>query len=442
MAKQSRQPAIVVEGLSLLRPTKSRKYWRIKGRLPNGESVDTTAGTTQSKAVATARALVDYHRRKMEPGAANQGRVTYEELLSRFLDPERQQGWGRSGGSRHADSSFSLAKNHVIPVIGNRYVEDLRPEDFILVLRKLELANYSPYTRQNVGVLMRGSITFARRNRYIAQGYDPMEGVSYTAVKDGVRWVPFADRPAIADVDRFADEMRDVAGGAWWLAVYVAAYSGPRWGELIYLTPEHFDIEQCLIRIEHQWVEHDKRRPSGIDAMGQPGGTFVKALPKNGTQRSIPFPRWMIPQIEERIAAVKAEHEATYPHSGRSKNPLRLMFCTPEGTIPRRSSWNRHRISPARQAAVWPSSTISTPKGKETLKYRWGWHSLRHHCASWLISREGLHRDHADAAKIIGDNIDTFLKMYVQAPTNYLDSAADAMAEELSPAERRTLAES
>lgn len=283
---------------------------------------------------------------------------------------------------------------------------------------------YSPATVKRLGETMRGTVTFMRNERYIEQGYDPMQGVSYRARgATGGSWVSYEDRPTTEHKDALADGMAIWGGQRWWVATHLAGLAGPRWGELLYLTPRHLDLERCQILIERQWSEQAKSSPAGISGKGLPGGHFVAALPKNGRARTITYPAWLNPHLEALIDQVRQEHAQTIKASGRSRNPLELMFCTKAGTIPWRGAWGRDVITPAREYAKWPSERVEVVRKengrsvKRTVEeYRWTWHSLRHLFCSLSISNDeyGYGLDAAEGAKLAGHTLDVFMKLYVQ----------------------------
>ena len=285
-----------------------------------------------------------------------------------------------------------------------------------------------------------------RNERYIEQGYDPMQGISYRArAIAGGSWVPPHDRPTIEHKDALANGMGIFGGQRWWVATHLAGLAGPRWGELLYLTPRHFDLSRCEILIERQWNEQAEKTPDGVDAKGNPGGNFVAALPKNGKERVITYPAWLNEHLEALIEQVGRERAETFRVSGRSKNPLGIMFCTKAGTIPWRSSWNRDAVTPAREYAQWPASeaeVVRKERGRKVRRtvreYRWTWHSLRHLFCSLAISNDeyGYGLEASEGAKLAGHTLEVFLQKYVQAPPDFTTKTARHMAAVPGPAQK------
>lgn len=394
------------------------------------------------EAKSKARIAIEAARPRGHAIVTDQATTRYGRVLDKFVDPDNHDRWGKGGGSRHADNVKSLLWNHVRPQLAHRSCGSLTPTDFRSILQSMRREGYSGSTIQNVGSAMRATVSFMMHERYIEQGYDPMLGVSYQAKGAQDAWVPSDDRPSIEDKDALACAMAAIGGQRWWLATQLAALAGPRWGELIYLKPEHVSLSTNEILVEYQWNEQARKQPDGLSALGQPGGPFVKTRPKNGKERVITYPAWMNEHLERLFSQVAVEMTATYPWSGRRKNPLGLLFTTPTGTIPRRSSWNRQVITPARLAAGWPHTLATksrTVKGKpemaEVAEFRWTWHSLRHLFCSLTISSGpfGYNLEPAEGAKLAGHSIQVFLQKYVQPPAGFTKRTAEVMARQAAP---------
>ncbi len=269
------QVTIKVGNLTLMVPTPARDYWRIKGTLANGRVIDTTGGRTLEEAKAKANAAIAQVDSYQRPGAARHANVRYVKVLREYVNPANHENWGKGGGSRNASTVKGLLWNHVLPVLGNRTCESLSPSDFRGILQTLRSEGYSPATVKRLGEAMRGTVTYMQNERYIEQGYDPMRGVSYRARNSfGGRWVPYHDRPTIEAKDALADGMAIWGGQRWWVATQLAGLAGPRWGELLYLSPRHFDLSRCQILIERQWSEQAKTSPNGISGKGFTGRAF------------------------------------------------------------------------------------------------------------------------------------------------------------------------
>src|SRR3954468_10305735 len=109
----SRNEVIKYAGLSLLPPSKSRKYWRVKGTLPDGRKVDTTGGLTREDAEKRAYAAVTGGDVKVaQHDAAPRRNVRYATVLNEFVKPQNHETWGRNGGARHANDIKSVLWNH------------------------------------------------------------------------------------------------------------------------------------------------------------------------------------------------------------------------------------------------------------------------------------------------------------------------------------------
>jgi integrase len=398
--------------LSLLAPTKNDPYYRLHGTAPNGQPIDTTAGRTSERAKERATQVAAAYRGEGGRLADRQ----FERLIAEYLNPLNHTKWG----PRRPHDVGTMLRNHVPPAVRNTRCRDLTSLHFIQILNATREAGYAPNTVQQLGSILRGVITFGQRNRYFPYGSDPMDGVEYSRSSsednDDALWVPIADRPELADADRLGVELAAVSGLWWWeLAAKLTARCGFRWGELIALRPEDIDTTNRLIHVKTQLAEHV--------------GGITRRLPKNGKTRDVPYPMSLHADIVRRIGEVRVAAGETFKKSGKSKNPDQLLFCTKEGTAPRRSNFNKRMLTPAREAAGWPADVFVVADGTYR-QWKWSWHSLRHTCASRFWSTQlngGLGLDVADAARLMGHSIAVFTGMYVQPPKGYLDTARERM---------------
>jgi len=410
-------------GIRVFAPKGKRQYHRILGYLADGTRVDTTGGRTRDAAIAAAKEILAQDR----PGAGDRTARPLRDLLAEFTDPDNHAGaWSQ----RHADNVAGLLRNHVPAETLDRQCRSLRPGDFEKVLNTMRKSSYAPRTVERVGATLRAAVTYGRKHGYFDQGFDPMFGVSYGAGGRSRRreartaanelWVPEAARPGMDDKDRLADAMREVTGlDWWWLATHVAGEMGLRWGELIRVDPDHVDLDAGVIHVPRQWSETDT-------------GTFEDKLPKMERERTVPFPEWMTDDLAQRCEQVEQAHTHTF-RSGRSRNEHRLLFCTREGRIPRRSNWNRRAITPARLLAQWPHRTSKDEDGRIVYDWVWTWHSLRHLFCSHAVSKDGLDLDPEVAARLAGHTPDVFRRMYVDAPPDHLALARTAMKKSQRP---------
>lgn len=144
------------------------------------------------------------------------------------------------------------------------------------------------------------------------------------------------------------------------LIVRIAAYCGPRIGELLALTVGDFDLENHAITIEKQ-----------IDGDGRPADRV-----KGGQGRTVYWP----PFLDEEIRALVTTARSSGGRSAR--------------VFPYRRHQFEHRWEAARRQAGW------TVPGSHRL--RWRFHDLRHFFCSWALSKDGLDLAVADVSKLAG----------------------------------------
>jgi integrase len=395
----------------LLAPTSGGGYYRLVGRSPSHKLIDTTAGTTRDRAEAKAVRLAAAYR-------GEGGRLAdkpFEKLVASYLDPASHDDWG----PRRAGDVGDMLRNHLPATIRRTPCAELRKEQFVRLLNTLRSENYAPNTVAQIGSVLRGIVTYGIENDYFPVGRDPMRGVKYSirssSTSEDPLWVPFEDRPSLVQADDLAAALSAETGCWWWeLATKVASRCGLRWGELIALRAEDIDLTEQLIHVDWQLAEHK--------------GKHTRRRPKNNKRRVVPYPDFLHADLVKRIAEVQQAAGEMY-RGGASKSPHGLLFCGTRGTEPRRSNFNRRALTPARLAAGWPAETWNDD-GVAYRQWRWGWHSLRHAAASWYLSSPangGLGLDPADAAKMLGHSVPVLMRMYVQPPADFLDTARDRM---------------
>jgi integrase len=144
------------------------------------------------------------------------------------------------------------------------------------------------------------------------------------------------------------------------LIVRMAAYCGPRIGELLALTADDFDLDGHTIHITKQ-----------ID-----GDNQAVARVKSGRGRVVYWTELLDEDIRTLVITTRRER----------------------GRLARVFPYNRHQFehewTKARHKAGW------TVPGSR--KLRWRFHDLRHFYCSWALSKDGLDLGVADVSKIAG----------------------------------------
>ena len=147
--------------------------------------------------------------------------------------------------------------------------------------------------------------------------------------------------------------------------VDVGAGLGLRQGEAYGLAAEDIDWLRRIVHVRRQ--------------VRITGRTMTFAPPKGGKERDIPLPD----SIALRLAAHVEQFPpvpVTLPYRTPAGKPVthRLLFTTPQASVPHRSNFNN---GPWRRAV-----TAAVPSGHET-----GFHSLRHYFASACLANGGGH---------------------------------------------------
>ncbi len=146
------------------------------------------------------------------------------------------------------------------------------------------------------------------------------------------------------------------------LAVYTAAYCGPRAGELWALRRlKDIELLRSVIQVRRALKALDAKRSDGTR-----GPVF--GPPKNGKTRPITMPKF--------IRAMYVDHLATPAPGGAGADAL--VFTSPEGGVVRHGLFMRRVFKPTVQRAL--------PAELHGLRF----HDLRHTCASLLIA-QGAH---------------------------------------------------
>jgi integrase len=154
------------------------------------------------------------------------------------------------------------------------------------------------------------------------------------------------------------DALADAIDPRYRTLVYVAAYCGPRAGELWALRRQDVDLEGRQL--------HIRRALKRSYGQGNPTDADLFGTPKSGKARVVRLPR--------SLADMLAEHLKTV---GRS--PGALIFTAPSGGVMRHELFTRRFYKPALKAAVGNASIADAKLG---LRF----HDLRHTAGALAIS--------------------------------------------------------
>ncbi|HTX31732.1 MAG TPA: site-specific integrase [Solirubrobacteraceae bacterium] len=141
------------------------------------------------------------------------------------------------------------------------------------------------------------------------------------------------------------------------LAVYVAAYTGVRAGELWALQRKHIDLDGRRLIVERTLTSVSGRL------------IFRNATKTDGSRRVISLPTFLANRLAEHLATLDPD-------------PNTLLFTGPGGSNGRKAGLGgpiRHSLF--RSRIFRPAVVAALPPEKHNLR----WHDLRHTCASLLI---------------------------------------------------------
>lgn len=170
------------------------------------------------------------------------------------------------------------------------------------------------------------------------------------------------------------------ASGDAFDVILTLSYTGIRIGELVGLRVKAIDFTDNHLNI--------------VESISEVGGNLIEGTPKNGEQRRVPFPEFLVPFLQERI---------------RGKSPTDRVFSSAKGGVLRVGNFRRDKFRPAVAAVQlidpeFPTLTL---------------HDLRHTAASLAISA--------------GANVKSLQTMLGHARASMtLDVYADLFKEDLS----------
>jgi integrase len=251
-------------------------------------------------------------------------KITVEQWLTRHID----QLTGVEQGT--IDKYRSYLKNDIAPVIGSIPLEKLTEEDIAAWVKHLETAKGSHKTIKNKHGFLSGALAAAVPRHIPA---NPAAGRRLPRGKGDD--VEVTDR--MLSRDEF-DRLYEAVTDHWKPLIMFLVWSGCRWGEAAALRPEDVDRAKQAVRIRRAW----KYSSAGYET-GRPKTTR--------SVRTIVLPSAVLDQL-------------TYDNE--------WLFVNRTGGPVRYAGFKRRVWDPAvKRAKLNPPPTP---------------HSLRHTCASWLLS--------------------------------------------------------
>ena len=240
---------------------------------------------------------------------------------------------------------------HVLPHLGSRSLDSLRPTHIREWLRRLEDGGVAPAYQRVIFANFNAMLAAAVDDRLIP--HNPCRSSSVKAPKlEARRIAPWSRERVLAVRSELPERYRgmvDFAGGC-----------GLRQGEVLGLAAEDVDLVEGVVHVVRQ--------------VKLINGRQVFALPKGGKTRTVPLPESVARALEVHIAQYPPA-AVTLPWRSVDGSPTTasLFFRNAEGRAVIRTGFNTKAWRPA-------LTRSGVPLGREN-----GMHALRHFYASVLL---------------------------------------------------------
>ena len=370
MARSRKKPLAQLEhGTRIYEPSSSKARYRVVANDPNSGDRIFFTFRTEEQARAKAREVEQFIALQASLREPDRTARTVDRLADRYIDEHLC-----SLSVRFREKQTWLLKRWVRPHVGNRVVTAWTPAESAALIAAVRRSGAADSTVQDVGAVMRGLVTHARRLRWLtSQSEDPMWMVRYSkaaAVQGNTAlYVPRSSLPTDAECAALFAALEDLGQSRWAVAMRLAHRSGVRWGELTALRPFDIDLETRVVHVRR--------------AVEQPGsGPATMKTPKNGRVRTTIFPKSLMDPLTSIV-------ETTISERGTDA----LLFPNRSGGIARRATFQTLWVRAA-DAAGWPMTTPLTRSagyGEKNKGWRWTgaakWtpHDLRHVAACWML---------------------------------------------------------
>lgn len=320
-----------------------RKRWRARWVDDQGREVSRAFDRKTDALAEIQRVTAEVHTGTYVTPSA--GRATVETMYEQWI-----------GAQAHIKASTRATREnawkvHVRDVWAGTPVADIQTSAVRTWVADMVVAGAKPATVENALGVLRMVLNLALEDRRIAR--NPTDGVKAPRREHKRRGYL-----THGQVEQLAQE---VSGGAE--VVRFLAYTGLRWGEMAALRVQDFDML--------------RRRVNVLQAVAEVKGTLVWSTAKNHERRSVPFPRYLAPELSalmagkgrEQLVFTSAEGEvlrvSTYRPRVFAKAVARLQASTVE---------QRVREEECDGQPVTPEFPMVTP------------HDLRHTAASLAVS--------------------------------------------------------
>ncbi len=352
-------------------PAAAHAYWRVRWE-ESGRRRDTTA-RSRSDAIARATELVA----RLSRGAATDlGRATGADLIDHYLDPARRPARCHPWSERHRDEQVRYCARYVAPQIALMACSRLTRVDLQRILEQAPTASVAQHLRRCLTGLVNAGLDeghlLARQDLLRGLRWQPADAAAQPPLEFSGRAITDAEIPTADAVHALAAATAHRRRRVWWreLEILLVAYSGLRWGEHVALTADRVDLERRRIIVDRQIIETRSALEPGAPKGRRHRVSMYPAVTPNGVDLAV--------LVDKRLAEI---------------GPDDLLFPAPYGGWARRSNYGRNIWDPAATDAGWL-------RRKESRRWEWTFHSLRHVFATWALNQPGLRLE--DVSRLLG----------------------------------------
>lgn len=404
-------------------PTSAVEYYRITWVDSNGTRAQTTAGRVFVKAWAKALA----READLLRGATPRSEKHLDEGINYWLDPNRptpRGGWGDS----HRHNMTAYARTYFRPQFGQLRCLDLRRSHIQVSVNAGPTASEGRNIRRAaaslIGALRQGDYLLDSQiidlSNVFWHGTDASTRIEAMSGEDAA-FIATWSRPSTAQVKSLriaAEQTGRSQQHRWWrgLMVELAAFSGPRWSELIAVDAKAVDPSRRSIQVHWRVAEAaGKARRLAPPKMAKRRTTIYPDVSPTG------YP--IAESIERRLLEVEREALAGW-------NRKRLLFPNTQGDWWWSGNFHRDFFEKAAFKAGWHYADEQRPYAGTTRTERtWAltWHSLRHTFCT--VALEEWKLPESTVAMLAGHSDPNFTRSrYVGAADDALDKAIAATA--------------
>ncbi|HVU74594.1 MAG TPA: hypothetical protein VHE83_16650 [Mycobacteriales bacterium] len=426
---------------ALYAPTGRYRLYRVafKEDTPDGWSwTSRTASTEDEARLIFSRVEAALDARSATPARA---RVLRERNGDALADLYLEDSRARGKAARTVEQRESRLRAHIRPVLGELPVTRWRVSHSRQVIAGAQERGVRSVSRLgDVRQDMAAMRSLAWREGWLSRDIDPLDGLSLPRQQQlqgaGRGYVPPELRPERRQVDamaRAADELTSSGPPElrrlplFATQIRVAGYGGLRLSEQHALRAVDVFFDRGVVSVNGSWTQPRERDSPPF-----------RGPVKNGVVHDAPLPRSVLDALLPRCAVLLGlPSTASVAEVTRAQTGERVRRGTLAGSPDR---WWEVQVDPANELWVFIDSSTGRPPRSELLNDRWhrvrrwlakhdpdcAWpafvpyRNLRHHAAAFW--HDELHREWADVAAWLGDQLATVIAHYVR-------SGADALSD-------------